>query len=105
MEDEISLLRYRNHQHIYADRDYSLFLNPTLECNFSCWYCYETHEKGYMSEKMIEKIKKHIIYMIEKIHINSLTLSWFGGEPLLYFNEVVYPISLFAKEICEKKSN
>jgi uncharacterized protein len=28
-------------------------------------------------------------------------IGWFGGEPLLYFDEVVYPISLYAKELCD----
>lgn len=100
--DEMDILRLRNRNEIYSDRQYRLFINPTLECNFSCWYCYEKHPQGYMTEEVIERIKKHIAYMVERVRIDSLTLSWFGGEPLLYFNEVVYPISLFAKRVCEE---
>ncbi len=101
-EDEIALLRFRNHQAIYTDRNYRLFINPTLECNFACWYCYEKHSQGYMSEDTISKIKKHLNYMVEEVGVESISIGWFGGEPLLYFDEVVYQISLHAKELCEK---
>lgn len=55
-EDEIALLRLRNHRAIYTDCNCRLFINPTLECNFACWYCYEKHPQGYMSEDTISKI-------------------------------------------------
>lgn len=101
-EDEIALLRFRNHQAIYADRNYRLYINPTLECNFACWYCYEKHPQGYMSVETVEKVKKHLDYMVEQVGVESVSIGWFGGEPLLYFNEVIYPVSLYAKELCKK---
>lgn len=27
------------------EKQYLLFINPTMNCNFKCWYCYETHIK------------------------------------------------------------
>lgn len=102
--DEINILRYRNKMEVYGSKDYSLVLNPTLECNFNCWYCYEKHPGGHMNENMIERVKKHIEYMIKKKKITSLSLGWFGGEPMLYFEEVIYPISLFAKKLCKENN-
>ena len=84
------------------DKTYHLVINPTLECNFKCWYCYEKHPQGVMTEQTIEKIRKHILYMVEKEKIFALHLSWFGGEPLLYFDKIIYPISMFARDICAK---
>lgn len=98
--DEIDIIRYRNKKATILSKDYHLVVNPTLECNFNCWYCYENHTKGYMDKKTVELVKNHILFMIEKELITSLDLSWFGGEPLLYFYEVIYPISSYAKEIC-----
>jgi uncharacterized protein len=69
-----------------------------------CWYCYESHPEGYMSEDTINKIKKHLQLKIEKDKIISLNLNWFGGELLLYFYEIVYPLSKFAKELCKKNN-
>lgn len=31
-----------------------LIINPTINCNFNCWYCYENHIKSLMSEDIIE---------------------------------------------------
>lgn len=101
-ENEVDLLRYQNHLGIYSDRNYQIFINPTLECNFACWYCYEEHPRGFMNEETIGRLKKHFSYMIEDQHVDSIKLGWFGGEPLLYFDEVVYPVSQYAKKICEK---
>ena len=57
-----------------------------------------------MDNETIEKIKKHIKYMVEIEKIQSLYLDWFGGEPLMYFYEVVYPISTYAIELCKKNN-
>jgi uncharacterized protein len=100
--DEVDILRYRHKMEVIDSRDYNLIINPTLECNFSCWYCYQEHPKGHMSEKTKQTVMAHIKYMIEKKHITRLDLGWFGGEPLLYFDEVVYPIAAYAKLLCGK---
>ena len=67
---------------------------PSLACNFSCWYCYENHDtKDHISQPEI----KHIVLALEKITINkpeitTIKISFFGGEPLLYFKIVVIPL-------------
>lgn len=101
-QNEIDILKFRNRKAVFWDRNYKLVLNPTLECNFACWYCYEKHPKGHMSLEVIEKCKRHILYMLKYEKISSLALDWFGGEPLLYFDEVIYPIGLYAKKMCDK---
>lgn len=98
--DELAYLRYMNKVATYGNGSYQLFINPTLECNFHCWYCYEEHNNGHMTEETVEAIKKHIKRKVENHEISSLTIGWFGGEPLLYYDEVVHPISKFAKTIC-----
>ena len=100
--NELEYLKYKNKEEVFLKKDYRIFINPTLECNFHCWYCYETHTKGFMTEETMDKIKKHLQQKIEIDKITSLNLSWFGGEPLMYFYEIVYPLSKFAKELCKK---
>lgn len=83
---------------------FGIIINPTLNCNLRCWYCYEPHKH---SEVMNEQTKASIIRLIENKTKNpmlkSLNVSFFGGEPLLYFNENVLPILKYAAEICKKK--
>ncbi len=99
--DEVNILKFRNRKDVYADRSYYLVVNPTLECNFKCWYCYEEHPKGHMTKEILGRLKKCIEYLVVNRRIDSLSLGWFGGEPLLYFDEIIYPLSLHAKQVCE----
>jgi uncharacterized protein len=102
--DEIAYLKFKNLEEVFLKKDYRIFINPALECNFKCWYCYESHPKGYMTVETMEKIKKHLILKVESEKFTSINLSWFGGEPLLYFDEIIYPLAWFAKELCEKNN-
>lgn len=52
-----------------------------------------------MNEETIEKIKKHVKLMIKEERISSLLLDWFGGEPLLYFDEIIVPLSEQLRDI------
>lgn len=97
--DEIDILKFRNKQAIMSDKFYRLIINPTQECVFNCWYCSQHRQNtGGMKENVMEKIKKHIDHMFEKERITGLYLDWFGGEPLMYFDEVMYPLSQYAFE-------
>ena len=97
--DQKDVIRLINHKKVFLDKTYRLVLNPTLECNFRCWYCYEDHVTGKMSEEIMEKIKKHVRLMIKEERISGLFLDWFGGEPLLYFDEIIVPLSEQLRDI------
>ena len=101
--EELNYLRELNRKSIEDDY-YTLVVNPTQECNFNCWYCYEKHESGYMNEDVINKVKSHIDLKLKEKYFKYLNLGWFGGEPLLYFNKVVYPLSIYAKEKCRSEN-
>jgi uncharacterized protein len=58
-----------------------LIVLPTEHCNFRCTYCYEDFLVGRMAAPMIEGVKRLIDRRIEGLA--ALTISWFGGEPLL----------------------
>ncbi len=76
------------------DDFFDLFINPTMNCNFKCWYCYETHiKRSKMSVKTIKNIIKFCNDLInENKKLKSFYLSWFGGEPLLQYKDVVLPL-------------
>lgn len=72
------------------DSYYHLIINPTMNCNFSCWYCYETHEKkSQITEETIDKIDRLIKNIFKSNpQMNTIVLSFFGGEPLLFYNRM-----------------
>ncbi len=78
-----------------------LLINPTIDCNFRCWYCYESHKKTQMSEDIMLRIKRLISDSFSKG--KEIQISWFGGEPMIFFREVIIPILEFTKiEACKR---
>ena len=58
-----------------------LILLPTEACNFRCVYCYESFQYKRMEPTVVEGVKRHLERRASEL--DSLELSWFGGEPLL----------------------
>jgi uncharacterized protein len=82
-----------------------LTVNPTMNCNFKCYYCYETHVKqSKLSVDIITRINRFVDATVEKPSMKNFALSFFGGEPLLYFTKTVVPlIDHFIVRCREKK--
>lgn len=99
-EKAIVELRRRKEQHDMSL--YHIVINPTLDCNLSCWYCYENKiKKSHISQNVIEGIKKNIETHYKFNAYNTLKISFFGGEPLLYFT-AIEDICNFANDFCKK---
>src|SRR5690606_26374372 len=44
--DELQeVIAIRERVDLENETSFHLTINPTMNCNFSCWYCYESHEK------------------------------------------------------------
>jgi uncharacterized protein len=78
---------------------FHLILYPTEQCNFRCVYCYEDFEIGQMPLWLIEATKLLISKKAE--YIKFLSLSWFGGEPLLAKN-ILFEIAEHALHLSNK---
>lgn len=80
-------------EHCSDDRTYQIIVNPTVNCNFRCWYCYEDHTGDTkMSTETVEKVKRLISHRIADPAVDDVNLSFFGGEPLLYYRDCVMPL-------------
>ncbi|MFA5528534.1 MAG: radical SAM protein [Peptostreptococcales bacterium] len=99
-ENEFDEIKNANFKEIF-DKKLRLTIIPTLECNLSCWYCYETHIKGLISDETINSILIYIRRMINDFAIEEIELDWFGGEPLLHFYDVMVPTIEKVKYICQ----
>lgn len=83
------------------DEEYSITINPTMNCNLRCWYCYEDHlANSNMSDQVLASVEKLLVNVTDNPRVKSLHLSFFGGEPLLGFRKCVKPLLDFANERC-----
>lgn len=87
------------------NQQYQLIVNPTMNCNFHCWYCYEQHiHNSPMREDTIKRVQKLIDNIVtEQQELKHFHLSFFGGEPLMYFDRTVKPIVEYFDRVCKKK--
>ena len=75
---------------------FKLTINPTLDCNLRCWYCYETLiPNSLISLNIMEGIKRFLLKIITNQELKSLELSFFGGEPLFKTKERILSIISF----------
>lgn len=83
-------------------KEFEIIVNPTLDCNLRCWYCYEKHGKGtMMSPNVQHSIINLITNKIADSRLEKLQLSFFGGEPLIGWDKVVMPLLTFASSQCK----
>lgn len=90
-----TLFRY-NRSHL------SLVIAATSNCNFRCVYCYEGSvlRASTMSEAIQEAIVKFV--ESEAPHLETFTVTWYGGEPLLAL-DIIENLSIKFVDICKKE--
>lgn len=95
--NELEYIKLQNKRCIFVNKDFHITINPTLECNLKCWYCSVKYAGGKfnngMGSNIVNSVIAHIQNVVQKKNPSSLHLDWFGGEPLMYFSDVIDPIS------------
>lgn len=61
----------------------SIYIMTTNRCNLRCSYCYETNRSGDMSLDVAKRTVDWLVGQRGKHNNSSLSLTFFGGEPLL----------------------
>lgn len=80
-DDYLNKLRFINQASQHDMSSLGIIIVPTLDCNFSCPYCFEKNKRPiYMSKEVREKLVR---FIIDKSQKRPITLYWYGGEPLL----------------------
>lgn len=80
----------------------SLTVLPTLSCNFKCTYCYENPlDARNMSRDVEEALKAFVQEELQQS--GRLTVTWFGGEPLLR-KKTIESLSHSFLNICGEKN-
>ena len=98
--DELSEIRFQNKQEAFNSREHFMMIYPTQDCNLKCWYCYESHvPNSFMSKEVQDRVVRQIEKRIELNTFDSLRVAFFGGEPMLEFENIAYPLAKRLKTI------
>lgn len=84
--NELSYLKIAYRRKQFDNSALALTILPTLSCNFHCWYCYEEKETTYMTKETENDIL--VLAMANLRGKKSLSVTWYGGEPLLAMNSI-----------------
>lgn len=75
----------------------SVFLTLTERCNLACEYCFVNHSARDIT---YEVAKDTVDFLIKNAEIEKQipSINFFGGEPLLKWDEVIVPLTLYIRE-------
>ncbi len=99
-DDLRNILKINYLQSSYQTSHMNLTLLPTEGCNLRCPYCFETEKSGMsMSDEVIDQ---DVRYIKERSCVKTLSITWFGGEPLLRY-DIIEKLLLKLTSIDNKK--
>lgn len=80
-EDEHAAWQVRFGYEHYRRDVLELILLSSEDCNFRCVYCSQQFKRG----QMLPTVQRGVINLVKSriAHLSDLTISWFGGEPLV----------------------
>ncbi|UTD08246.1 radical SAM protein [Treponema denticola] len=84
--ENINLLQYLYHEY---NESVQIILIVTRQCNFNCPYCYEEHENKVMKYTTYKNILTFLMNFLKLKRLNSCTICFFGGEPLLEIDNMI----------------
>ncbi len=86
-EEQKMVASYQRAKHNH--RSVGITVELTNACNFNCKYCYQPHEKRYLSKDSADQISNWIEARLND-GVNEVRIHWFGGEPLLNIETAYY---------------
>lgn len=84
-DDFFYVSKMRNLTKLY-DSSLMLTIAVTCACNFDCSYCFEANHTG---KPLSKEVEDKLIRFIKAHKSDSLSITWYGGEPLLAFDRIL----------------
>ena len=100
--DEYGMLLVRRHLQQYSSGEtLGLTIAPTIFCNLSCSYCFESPQNTKMDETVITQIVEFVKKRIST-GLKNLFIGFYGGEPLLCL-DIIEELSRQLIELCDQE--
>ena len=81
--DELAALEAMGRAACAGAHGVGLTICPTMGCNFDCPYCFENHFARKMTQEVQDDVVALAGRMLDASGAKSISVTWFGGEPLL----------------------
>lgn len=91
--DEVAFLAQRYAQGRFDRHHLGLTIVTSLGCNFDCPYCFEAKHPSLLQRDVSDAILGYVAARADTLE--SLSVSWFGGEPLLGLKSLGHLSDLF----------
>ena len=82
-ENELETIIKENNQVINENDSLYEVIQPTAYCQLGCHYCGQEHTPKLLSEENQERLLKRIRTKLETKKFKTLSIGWFGAEPLV----------------------
>lgn len=98
-------------EHMLKHRQKQIVIELTKDCNFRCKYCilsdiYSNENQYKIGDIQISTLKKSIEFFVENSSDSDLlTVSFYGGEPLICFEKIKQCVEYTLKKTMGKKVN
>ena len=99
-DDLYNITKMRVLTKLYASSSLMLTIAITRACNFDCSYCFEGNRTG---KPMSKEVEDKLIAFIKGYKSDNISITWYGGEPLLAFDRIL-SINSRVKEMGKKIS-
>lgn len=101
--DELTFLNINKQKSKFTDKKFNLVIAPTINCNMKCPYCYEDKSTDKMDVEVINKVFEYVKNQYDILKYETLSVVWYGGEPLLEI-KVIEKLSKMFIEFCSEKN-
>ena len=87
-ENELHQIIAENEQAIDTGMDLFEVIQPSAYCQLGCDYCGQNHTKDYLPQDLEDTLVERISAKLKLQEWRSLTIGWFGGEPLVGMKQI-----------------
>lgn len=81
-------------------------INLTNQCNLRCYYCFAEHNPRNITWDTMKTTIDFAInqYLEKEQYEDTLNFTFFGGEPMLRYNDIIVPSVKYIKDIFNEKN-